>query len=344
MIDRTVEDGAKISFRDNCFNLIRLLAALQVAYGHMIEHFELEIPGIVTNIFSFFREVPIFFALSGYLIWNSIGRSKTFSQYAKKRFWRIFPELWVGVIIELIVLIIFCFGSIEWFSFGLFAIGQATVFPFWTPDCLRGYGVGTPNGSLWTIGVLIQFYIVVWFIYKILHGKSFLIHFASFAGSLAVSIVTPYAEKFLPEIIVKLYLQTFVPYLWIFLLGIIFADFFDKLIPLAKKYWWISAASAYLFIFIKCDIQASYPVFMHVFQIFAVMGIAYAFPKLEIKTDISYGLYIYHMTVVNIMVNFGLVQKIEYLFIALIISCVLAYLSTKTIGRISINKKKSLAA
>ena len=83
----------KINFRENCFNLIRLLAALQVAYGHIIEHLELSIPSVVTDIFWFFRGVPVFFALSGYLIWNSVGRSKSFSQYIKKRFWRIFPEL-----------------------------------------------------------------------------------------------------------------------------------------------------------------------------------------------------------------------------------------------------------
>lgn len=342
-MEQNIGESGRINFRDNCFNLIRLLAALQVAYGHMIEHFNLNIPEIITDVFWFFRGVPIFFALSGYLIWNSIGRSKTFTQYAQKRFWRIFPELWGGVIIELAVLIILYFDGIEWLSFGLFAIGQSTIFQFWTPDCLRGYGVGTPNGSLGTIGELIQLYIVAWFIYKILHGKSLRLYFTAFFVSLAVSISSRYVEKFIPEILVKLYHQTFIPYLWIFLLGIIFAEFFDILIPIAKKYWWLFTATTYLFIFIDVDIQASYPVFMHIFQIFAVMGIAYSFPKLEIKTDISYGLYIYHMTVVNVMVNFGLLSRIEYLFIALIISCAMAYLSTITIGRMSINKKKLLA-
>lgn len=95
-MEQNIGESGRINFRDNCFNLIRLLAALQVAYGHMIEHFNLNIPEIITDVFWFFRGVPIFFALSGYLIWNSIGRSKTFTQYAQKRFWRIFPELWGG--------------------------------------------------------------------------------------------------------------------------------------------------------------------------------------------------------------------------------------------------------
>ena len=70
-----------ISFYKNCFTLIRLLAALQVAYGHMIWRLGIDIPAVITNFFYFFRGVPIFFALSGYLIWNSVGKSKSFKQY-----------------------------------------------------------------------------------------------------------------------------------------------------------------------------------------------------------------------------------------------------------------------
>lgn len=85
-----------INFQENCFNLIRFLAAMQVAYGHIVEHLELNILPTITDIFWFFRGVPIFFALSGYLIWNSIRTSKSFTQYAQRRIWRIFPELWGG--------------------------------------------------------------------------------------------------------------------------------------------------------------------------------------------------------------------------------------------------------
>lgn len=48
------------NFRENCFNLIRLLVALQVAYGHMVEYLEIDILSMITNIFWFFMGVPIF--------------------------------------------------------------------------------------------------------------------------------------------------------------------------------------------------------------------------------------------------------------------------------------------
>ena len=74
-------------------------------FGHMVEHLELPIDETFFHFTFFLRGVPIFFVISGYLIWFSIGRSKTYGVYLKKRFWRIYPELWVAVIVELIVLV-----------------------------------------------------------------------------------------------------------------------------------------------------------------------------------------------------------------------------------------------
>ncbi|MBQ5663194.1 MAG: acyltransferase [Bacteroidaceae bacterium] len=88
----------------NCLNTIRLLAAIQIMYMHTLSHLKIEMPiKMIDNIIHFFDGVPIFFTLSGFLIWHSIGRSRTFSEYLKKRFWRIYPELWMAVIVEFII-------------------------------------------------------------------------------------------------------------------------------------------------------------------------------------------------------------------------------------------------
>ena len=39
--------------------------------------------------------------------------------------------------------------------------GQITIFQYYTPNLLRNFGVGTPNGSLWTIPVELEFYILL---------------------------------------------------------------------------------------------------------------------------------------------------------------------------------------
>lgn len=161
-----------IDFKKNSLNTFRLLAAIQVLWGHAFRHLEInEIP-VIGDILDFFPGVPIFFTLSGFLIWHSIGRSCSFKEYAKKRFLRIYPELWVAVAVEIIVLLVLYKQPINWPQMGLFTLGQATIFQFWTPDFLRGYGCGCPNGALWTISILIQFYFCAYFIYKWLDKKN----------------------------------------------------------------------------------------------------------------------------------------------------------------------------
>ena len=104
-------DGQYFSKQTNCLNLIRIIAAFQVMFGHMVEHLELPINETAFRMSYFFRGVPIFFVISGFLMWFSIGRSKTYSQYLKKRFWRIYPELWVAVLIEIGVILVLYKGG-----------------------------------------------------------------------------------------------------------------------------------------------------------------------------------------------------------------------------------------
>ena len=47
-------------------------------------------------------------------------------------------------------------------------MGQMAVFQFYGPDFMRSFGSGVLNGSLWTVTVELQFYILVPVIYWIL--------------------------------------------------------------------------------------------------------------------------------------------------------------------------------
>lgn len=84
--------------RDNCFNFIRLIAALQVFFGHASEHLFVPMPSGVKEIWWAFRGVPIFFILSGFLIWNSLERQTSFFTYCKKRLLRLYPELYLQMV------------------------------------------------------------------------------------------------------------------------------------------------------------------------------------------------------------------------------------------------------
>ena len=206
---------------------------------------------------------------------------------------------------------------------------------------MRGYGCGTPNGSLWTICVLIQFYLLVWWIYKLLHGKSFRTWICVLCGLLLGSnLIYDFAERFLPNILTKLYEQTVVRYLWLFILGCVFAEFFELILTYLKKCWYLCLGIGAVFYFTGFDLQVHYDVFHSVFLFAGLLGFAYSFPKLQIQTDISYGIYIYHMTVVNAMLVCGMKYKVWYLVIAGLISCILAFASYQITNRIQSKWRK----
>lgn len=297
-------------------------------------HLEIENIPLFGDLLNFFSGVPIFFTLSGFLIWQSIGRSNAFIDYCKKRFWRIYPELWVSVIIEITVLLLLYHQPIKWIELGLFAFTESTFFQFWTPDCLRGYASGCPNGALWTIGVLIQFYLVAYPTYKFLHGKKNWLWILTIVFFIAIGLMITPIRSILPEILGKLLGQTLLPYFWMFLIASYAAEKKDEVIPFCKKWWWILLAIALIrFFVIPIDIKMSlYYLIRTITLFFAILGVGYAFPKLNVKTDISYGIYIYHMIVINALMTFGLYHKPYWFALTLCITCLIAWFSTKTIG------------
>lgn len=312
-------------------------------YMHTLSHLKIEMPiKMIDYIIHFFDGVPIFFTLSGFLIWHSIGRSRTFSEYLKKRFWRIYPELWMAVIVELIVILLLYKEPINWLQFGLFGITQSTIFQFWTPDCLREYGCGCPNGSLWTICVLIQFYFFAYFIFKALHKQNIRMWVASIIISLATSYFLPFACSYFPPIVGKLYEQTLIPYLWMFLIAAFAAEKVNKILPFLKKYWYIFIITTIIINNTNFDVKLSYWVLETTTLFAGLLGASYIFPYLNIKIDISYGIYIYHMTVVNALIALNYSKSIVLLPTVIILTSILAWISTKTIGNYSLKIKKSI--
>ena len=327
--------------KSDCLNTIRLLAAIEVLYGHTLGHLGIDGIPVLGDFIHFFSGVPIFFTMSGFLIWWSIGRSKNFGEYLRKRFWRIYPELWVAVAFELIVLLCLYHDPLNWLQFGAFAITQSTIFQFWTPDCLRNYGCGCPNGALWTIGVLIQFYFFAYFMYKVLHERKTWIWSLTFIGAIGVSMLLAVVSEYLPEIVGKLLSQTLLPYLWMFIAASFVAEKKDTMLPLLKRYWWLLLISVLAVKYSRFDFYASYYVLETILLFLCLTGFAYVFPNLNIKTDISYGVYIYHMTIVNALIAMGYTKKSVLLVVVLVSTCVLAWISTKTIGKFSKKMKKA---
>ena len=261
--------------RKNCLNTIRLIAAISVFYIHALAHLKVAMPGVLTSVLSFFQGVPIFFAMSGFLVWDSVGRSDGFASYIKKRFLRVYPELWCAVLLSLAMILALFDEGIVWGQLGLFTLTQGTVLQFWTPDFLRGYGCGTPNGALWTICVMVQFYVVVYFAHRLLNKKKLWVWVSVFVGSVAAAVISPLLKGLLPGIIYKLYRQTLIPHAWLFLLGVILAAKRDFFFPYLRKYWGILLALSAVFLLTGFDIRlGDYGLFSCMTLIPGMIGLA----------------------------------------------------------------------
>ena len=323
----------------NCLNTVRLMAALLILLGHGIQHLGIVAPQWLIWLISYFRGVPVFFVLSGFLIWESLGRNDG-KQYARKRFFRIYPELWGAVTLGLIVMLILYRQTISLPQLGTFTLTQSTFLQFWTPDCLRGYGCGTPNGALWTICVQVQFYIVIWIAYKLLKKRKIGTWLVVMSTCAVVSALLPLLKSGLPEIGYKLLQQTLLPYFWLFMLGCLLAKYSEEILPWLRRLWPVLLILAAVVKWLGFDIEAGYDLLHSSFMTAGLIGFAYCLPKLNIRIDISYGVYIYHMIVINAMIALGFRGSWGDLAITILITCLLALVSTLTLGRLGDRKNK----
>lgn len=332
--------------KKNCLNLIRLIAATQVFVGHVIPEFNLVLPvwldWLLRPLFVF-EGVPVFFCLSGFLLWDSIARTPSFGIFLKKRVFRLYPELWGGVLVNCVVMIVLFAKSIEWIPFIIFQITQGTILQFWTPDSLRAYATGTPNGPLWTICVMIQAYIALWFFHKLLHKKGLKRWIVVLVITTLLNLLRPLTEAYVPGMVYKLSFYLFASHIWLFLVGAFMSEYFDQIIVWLKRFWWLALAISQVAMYTGFD-YGTYGTLKGLFLGIGVIGLGYVLPKLTVKYDFSYGLYIYHMIVVNAMVALGCQNDVLWMFVSYALSLTLAAISYFTIGGISraLRKKATL--
>lgn len=149
-----------------------------------------------------------------------------------------------------------------------------------------------------------------------------------------MNIATPLLQEYIPEIIYKLFEETFIPYIWIFIIGAFLQEYFEKIIEILEKYWYLFFTGTALVSYFKVDI-GRYGTLKILFLAPALIGFAYRYGKLNVKHDISYGLYIYHMIIINVMIEFGITGKLTDFYIAFGASAIMAMASYYSIGKLS---------
>lgn len=344
------------SHRCNNFDLIRLVAALQVVLSHAIGHTGLRetLPqwgGHLFDLTEWLPGVPIFFVISGFLISRSYERSGNLGNYFWNRTLRIFPALWVCLAVTLVVLGWFGFLPLSFIRSGTFIgwlAGQVSFLQFFNPEQFRGFGIGVANGALWTITVELQFYVFIPLLYAVVYRparwKKLRVAFFTmlFAASYLVFCVMnvkvngPGGFSGAPFVF-KLLFNTLLPHLWMFLLGILIHRYFATLGRWLEGYFLIYIG---LYAIIATVMQMFIPEFSVGFYVallparillaLATISAAYSARSLSTTllrgTDVSYGVYIYHSLMINIFVQMGWISM-RILPVILLMTILLAGLS-----------------
>lgn len=153
---------------ENNFDLLRLLFAVTVLFVHAYQLSEFQQLGVITDCLSSLVAVKAFFVVSGFLVFMSFERSATIISYAKKRIRRIYPAYFTVVALCAICLAFASsksigdyYLSISWLKY-IFA--NLTFLNFLQPTLPGVFDANklvAVNGALWTLKIEVMFYLSV---------------------------------------------------------------------------------------------------------------------------------------------------------------------------------------
>lgn len=178
--------------RNNNLNLFRLVAAALVLFSHSYpiatgdphsEPWQQVVP-LSPGALS----VDIFFVISGFLVTASMAKSGNLLDYAAARIARIYPGLWVALLLTVAMIAMGAggtFTNVSWRAFlvdpqtWLYFLKNATIV-FGQEAHLPGVFADNPfaaavNGSLWTLRYEVRLYIAIallWLLARILTGRN----------------------------------------------------------------------------------------------------------------------------------------------------------------------------
>ncbi len=307
----------KFQFEKNGFDLIRYWAAISVmllhftGYALMIGNNDKAALWKLRQVASFFPGVVVFFALSGYLITASRERIQSEKVFFKKRIMRLYPELWLCTIVNMVILFILVPEMLDG-SIVIWGLTQIAGFAN-TPDCLTEFATGSVNGTLWTICVEIQLYIVLGMGYKIFKRLKNWQWYIVLAGCAFANVFFDFVARNMEGVVLKIIERMFLPYFLWFMIGVF--CYFRKEWVYKHRWMVVWLLCVYLiFYLLPVEIPGYYKnIVVGILCPFIVVMGGYCLPPIRIRKDITYGLFLYHWIVLNILIHFKLLQTKHWL-------------------------------
>lgn len=161
MTEKTLSDGlAQANGRPSGFEYIRIVLAILILYSHSF----VQGTGQESRLWHYFGAganvgqvfVPMFFAVSGFLVAGSLERTRSLSTFLGLRALRIFPALWTDILLAAFLLgpIVTTLPLDKYFShheFRLYMLNLLGEPHYYLPGVFKDNPNKDVNGQLWTI-------------------------------------------------------------------------------------------------------------------------------------------------------------------------------------------------
>lgn len=306
----------------NNFDLLRLIFAGIVCLVHACVISEFQQLEWIAIILSSAVSVKAFFVVSGFLIFMSFERSSSLLSYVSKRIRRIYPAYFTAVMLCAIFLMavssinIEHYFSYEWIKY---VVANLTFLNFLQPTLPGVFDtnkLAAVNGALWTLKIEAMFYFIVPFFVLLFRRFSHLPILV-----LAYCLSVTYAELFMAiaersgsEIYLVLSRQ--LPgQLSYFIAGAAiyyFLPLFERYI----KYFLVTAALIFV-VNIKLPLSLLEPFALAIVVVF--FGLFLYVGNFSKYGDFSYGIYILHFPVIQIILHMGWFQESPWYFLAVVV-------------------------
>lgn len=327
---------SSINSRENNLNLIRLLAAISVTFGHSFaiihgSHYDLT-SGINTGAFGFYA-VAIFFGLSGFLITQSYLKKPDWKKFLKARLLRLVPGYFFANFVTALLIVFIVKNNWELLfskEFIIHIFGGSFKEKYSFPDTFSHLHYNSTNGSMWTLPYEFQMYILVLILglTRILNKRKIFILMVCFLTCIAFFKFDFLYNAIFPILFrIKNYDGTYLALPLCFAVGALSYLYKEKI----KIYLTVATAILILTFFTNSWF----------FKALAWVYFAFCFgyssrfyiQKLNFKNDISYGVYILswpiQQTVVHLQLPNG--SPIKLFLISMIIIIPLSFISWKTV-------------
>ncbi|HSY05805.1 MAG TPA: acyltransferase [Steroidobacteraceae bacterium] len=346
--------------KTNNFDLIRLAAALQVAFTHTLLDLGMADRAwpvrIVTDMFP---GVPVFFFISGFLISKSFEKNPVVREFALNRGLRIYPGLAVCFLVSL--------ASVWWSGYfrtvsvppttlALWAAAQLSIGQFFNPAFMRHYGVGVLNGSVWTICVELQFYLLVPLLYAATGLRQLSARHANAVLLTLIALFVIANQAYLHitaahsrPLWYRVAGVSFAPWFYMFLVGV----FFQRNFTLMQRCFggrFIPVLIVYCALGLVCTKAAGWgfgnSLNPPLFTALSIVTFAAAFSGITLserllrRNDLSYGVYLYHQPVSNFLLANGWSTGLKAVLLAVAAAVALAYVSWRVIEKPALGLKR----